>query len=251
VALNAKRYKSAPIVEAVIEIRVQPDAPIDPAALKGLAEELKSTFPKQIPLQRIQMGVTGGQPGGSLNQVVSQSQFGFRLAPPDDSRVLQIRPEGFAFSHLPPYTEWATFRGEAEPLWHQYRKICPTAKLSRCGLRYINRVDIPAERVEIEDYFSLYPEVPDTIPHNDVVSMSLNVLMPQPDINCMAVINEGFGEPVKPGHLSFIFDLDVFRLGIDKWQDTELWEFMDKLRVRKNEIFEQCITDRLRELIDR
>ncbi|MNC96343.1 hypothetical protein D3C83_136960 [compost metagenome] len=67
----------------------------------------------------------------------------------------------------------------------------------------------------------------------------------------MAIINQGLTEPVKPGHISIVLDIDVFRLGIESWKDSEVWAFLDKLRGRKNEIFEACITDRTRELIDR
>ena len=80
--------------------------------------------------------------------------------------------------------------------------------------------------------------------------MALNVQMPQPDLDCMAVINQALSEPVKAGHISVILDIDIFRLGIESWQDSDVWSFLDKLRDRKNEIFECCITDRTRGLID-
>ena len=81
--------------------------------------------------------------------------------------------------------------------------------------------------------------------------MAMNLQMPQRDLECVAVINQGLLEPVKPGHISIVLDIDIFRLGIESWQDSEVWTFLDKLRDRKNEILESCITDRTRELIDR
>jgi len=251
VTLSPKRYKRAPIAEAVIEIRAQAPNPLDSTALKGLADSLKKDFPKQAPMQFLQVALAAPQqPGESVSQTVSQAEIGLRLTKSDDSRVLQIRQDGLAYSHMAPYTDWATFRAEAEPLWVQYRAICPDAKLTRCALRYINRIDIPGPKIEVYDYFALYPKVPEQLTHQDVISMALNVQIPQHDLECVAVINQALVEPVKPGYLSFILDIDIFRLGIESWQDTDAWEFLDKLRSRKNEIFEGCITDRTRELID-
>lgn len=245
-----KRYKSAPITEAVIEIRVQPPAQVDPAVLQQLAESLKAEFPKQAPMQFLEMGIAQ-QPGQMFQQKISQSIVGVRLSKTDDSRVLQIRHEGFAYSHMAPYTDWATFRAEAQPLWKRYREVCAKGKLTRCALRYINRIDIPEAKIEPYDYFCLYAKVPESLPEQDVIGMTLNLQMPQQDLQCVANIGQALGEPVKAGHLSFVLDIDIFRLQIEDWDDDATWAFLEKLRARKNEIFEACITDRTRELIDR
>ena len=250
VRLSTKRYKNAPITEAVVEIRVQPPIAVDLTVLQQLAESLKADFPKQAPMQFLEMGIAQ-QPGQTFQQSLAQSIIGFRLSRTDDSRVLQIQHGGFAYSHMAPYTDWPTFRSEAEPLWKRYRAVRPEAKLTRCALRYINRIDIPEAKIEPYDYFWLYPKVPEALQHQDVIGMTLNLQMPQPDLECVANLGQALVEPVKPGHISFILDVDIFRLGIADWDDETTWAFLEKLRDRKNEIFEACITDRTRELIDR
>jgi len=251
VTLQSKRYKSAPITEAVIEIRLQPPAPPDLSTLEGLAKSLEKDFPKQSPMQFVQVSVTAPPSVDQApSQTLSHAKIGFRLAKADDSRVLQLRRDGLAYSHLAPYTEWAVFRAEAEPLWQKYRAAHLDAKPTRCALRYINQINIPEIPAEIEDYFALYPKISDKLPQQDTVAMTLSLQMPQRDLECMAVINQNQVEAPKPGHLSFVLDVDISRVGIENWSDSEIWAFLDKLRDRKNEIFEACITDRTRELID-
>jgi len=253
VTTEQRRYKNAPITEAVIEIRVQRDGQAKTSELKVLAESLKKDFPKQAPMRLVTLGLAAGdaqQPDASFNQTLSQSQIGYRLANESGGRVLQLRSEGFAYSHLAPYSQWSQFRGEAKPLWDKYKTVYSDAKLARCALRYINRIDIPGTKMELEDYFRLYPKIPETLPHRDIVAMGMNIQIPQEDLQCMAVVIQGLIEPARPGVFSVVLDIDIFRLGIQSWQDTELWEFLDKLRDRKNQIFEGCITDRTRELID-
>ena len=249
-ALKTRKYKSAPITEAVIEIRVESPVPVDQTALQGLAASLKADFPKQAPMQFLELGIAQ-QPGPAFQQKFSQSIIGVRLTRTDDLRVLQIRRDGFAYSHMAPYTDWATFRAEAQLLWKHYRKVCLGAKLTRCALRYINRIDIPETTIEPRDYFGLYAQVPEALQHQDVIGMTMNLKMPQQDLQCVANIGQAIGEPVKPGHLSVTLDIDIFRLKIEEWDDTKAWDFLEKLRHRKNEIFEACITNRTRELIDR
>lgn len=250
---DQRRYKNAPITEAVLEIRVQRDGQPKTSELKDLAESLKRDFPKQAPMRQVTVGLAAGdtqQPDSSFNQTFSQSQIGYRLANESGSRVLQLRSEGFAYSHLAPYSEWSQFRGEARPLWDRYRAVNSDAKLARCALRYINRIDVPGTKVELEDYFRLYPKIPETLPYRDIVTMGMSLQIPQEDLQCVAVVIQGLVEPARPSVVSIVLDIDIFRLGIQSWQDAELWEFMDKLRDRKNQIFEGCITDRTRELID-
>jgi uncharacterized protein (TIGR04255 family) len=215
-----------------------------------LAKSLEADFPKQAPMNFVEMGITQ-QEGQPLQNTISQSLVGVRLSKADDSRVLQIRHEGFAYSHMAPYTDWVTFSGEAQHLWSRFRESCPGAKLSRCALRYINRIDIPETSIEDFDYFELYPKVPGKLPQKDVVGMTLNLMMPQHDLQCVARIQQALIEPLRPKLLSFILDIDIFRLQIEDWSDEAAWAFLQKLRDRKNEIFEACITDRTRELIDR
>jgi uncharacterized protein (TIGR04255 family) len=175
-------------------------------------------------------------------------QIGFRMTRAKEDRVLQVRNELFAYSHMPPYTEWAQFRREAHGYWEKFRAVKRGVKFTRCGLRYINRIDIPSGRVEVEDYFSLYPEVPKSMPHSDTSGMHLQLQVPQPDIECMANIVQAGVQPVKPDHVSVLFDIDLFRTNIEDWDDSKLWDYFDTMRKRKNEIFEACITERTRSL---
>jgi uncharacterized protein (TIGR04255 family) len=200
----------------------------------------------------VEMGLrVAEQPNQAPTQSFSQTPLGLRLVKSDNSRIVQLRQDGLAYSHLAPYSDWLTFRAEAFPLWQRYRAIFPDAKPTRCALRYINRVDIPKIPVELHDYFALYPKIPETLPQQDTIGMTLSVQMPQRDIDCLAVINQIQVAPGKPDHISFVLDIDIFRLGIESWSDAKVWELLDKLRDRKNEIFEACITDQTRDLIDR
>jgi len=216
------------------------EAPVDP----GFLESLKPDFPTSSPIQMVQV-VMG--PDAKPSQTIVP--VGYRLSNSKESRIVQLKNDGFAFSHMAPYSNWDTLKHEAGQLWERFRRTARANKLDRCGLRYINRVDIPEQKIEIDRYFRFFPNVPEELEKNDVTGMSLNIQIPQNDLECMCTITQGLVASSKPEHVSFVLDIDLYRLGISEWKDTDVWSYFDRLRERKNEIFESCITDKTRELI--
>ncbi len=66
----------------------------------------------------------------------------------------------------------------------------------------------------------------------------------------MLIINEALAPQTNPEIITIILDLDLFRQQVWDSSDEDIWLFLEKLRHRKNEVFEASITDRTRELID-
>ena len=64
----------------------------------------------------------------------------------------------------------------------------------------------------------------------------------------MLLITETSVQPAAPNVISTILDIDVF-VQRDMLDESGAWEIIDRLRERKNEVFEACITDRVRDLI--
>ena len=51
-------------------------------------------------------------------------------------------------------------------------------------------------------------------------------------------------------HVALSLDIDIFRDGIDVPQsDSDIHNFLELVRMRRTEIFEKCITDKMRGLI--
>lgn len=68
------------------------------------------------------------------------------------------------------------------------------------------------------------------------------------DIHCMLLVNETIGDSPKPGCVGLILDIDLSRAHDIPKDEEGIWHLFERLRDRKNEIFEACITDRAREL---
>lgn len=241
-------YSNAPIVEAVIDLKFGFVKSPTRTDFQVLLERLKEEFPVQESMEALTIEINRKEHGLDVDK--DTGFLGYKLFSKNKNTILQIRKDGFTFSHLYPYTDWDSFKSLAIPLLESYLDLLSPEVITRCAVRYINKIAIKATRIEQEDYFNIYPHVP-KLPETPVISQfNMQVRFPQPDIEAEVNITKSLGVPSNIGQLDIILDIDVFS---NKRRDPKnldsLWTYFDKLRKKKNDIFEASITDKTRELI--
>lgn len=105
-----------------------------------------------------------------------------------------------------------------------------------------------APQFELGDYLGAFPQFPDGI-GSPMSGFMMHVEIPQPDADATLLLNIATAEPPSPETTSILLDIDVFREAELRDDNGRIWEILDRLRVRKNEVFESCITEKTRELI--
>lgn len=247
--MSQKHYSKAPIVEAIVDIQVKMAEDFSHNSFDAAHSRLSDRFPVKSPMKMVEMRLEAGANTGESSHSSSSTDIGLRLTNKDNSRVIQLRTNGFTYSHMPPYTSWEVLRDEAYQAWLIFVATCKPKTVVRCALRFVNRVDIPKPSIELHEYFHLYPEIPKGVPQ-DMNGMFMQLQMPQPDIEGMAIINQAVVDPTTPGTMSVLLDFDLFQVRDYAPNDEAIWHLLDKLRIRKNELFEACITDETRRLIN-
>jgi uncharacterized protein (TIGR04255 family) len=248
-------YSRAPITEAIIDLRIVPTQDISVENLVPIREMVADRYPIQEEehVQYQQMSFIGTD----LLQTEGGHQLsGFRFVSEDKREIFYARLDGFAFSTRAPYDRWESFREEARSLWNLYRSVTMPEGVTRTAMRYINRIDIPnaATGIRLEDYLRTYPEFSVDFPEDNVMNnFFMQLQLWQQDLGCWLIINEAPEVSPEEGTLSVRLDLDLFREQYEEpWpvdDDTMVWEFLERLHDRKNEIFEASITNRTRRLI--
>jgi uncharacterized protein (TIGR04255 family) len=241
-------YSRAPLLEAIIDIQVRFQTKPEQEAFAEFARMVAARFPQSSPLTQIGFGMRMGAPTTPMPAPHVTTSRGMRLSTSKNDRVLVLRPRSFTFSHMPPYTEWGTFRDEAIQLWELFVSLTKPEVVTRAALRYINRFEIPRAQFELSDYFLFRPEVPGTGIPQQVSSFFTQCQMPQSDIgpDVIAIMNLGSAAGTPTGS-QILLDFDVF--ATRQLAPDSVFELLDRLRERKNALFEACITDRARELI--
>ena len=129
-----------------------------------------------------------------------------------------------------------------------WKRVVGFKEISRIGVRYINRIDIPISGpiVEFEDYLHLYAKIPDVL--GPVGGYAAQAVLPLADIGCTLRLNSAVVPSPILDHMSILFDQDIAKEENPPQSDGDISELLGKIRVKKNEVFEACITDRAREL---
>lgn len=228
----------------------------------GLARQtdFERLYPErqEIPSQNFSFAVSSDTP-----PLVGEGAMieGFRYISADRRRILQVRPSMMAFSSLCEpetehrYKDWQTFFLLVQDVWQMYRNVARPIQVTRIGMRYVNRFAVPAQRFEIKEYFTTYPPELNGghLPHHDIRNFVFQMVMPQPDINAVAILTQiAPVAGVPEGTTGLVLDIDLFRDGLSLAltdDDASLWDVVEELHQRRNNVFEACITEKTRELI--
>jgi uncharacterized protein (TIGR04255 family) len=234
----------APIVEAVIAIGARPTVNWEEATIRPLATEKLTDYVFQSSQREYQLEAkmaAGKPPSQELRDL---GWKGLRYTTTDKKRVIQFNRDGFAFSRLQPYGNWAELREEALRLWAVFVQIAAPTGVGRIGVRYINRIGLPAGEQDISNYVVPAPQPPPTVDlklrsfiHHDVLEA--------PGYPYHVRVVKTLQEEEKKGCF-LIFDIDVFtdeKLSID---DQMIRKHLEEMRWLKNSVFFSSITAKAR-----
>jgi uncharacterized protein (TIGR04255 family) len=237
-------YPRAPITEALIDIRVTLPDEITVADLAGVNIGGDIGYPHRRNQFAGEAHIAIGE---QLGAATRQAHVGYAFVSSDERQIVQVRLDGFTFSRLAPYDRWGTFRGEAHRLWTLYRSLAKPVSITRAAVRYINRLDLPLPIEDLKDYLRTVPEVSPDLPQG-LSGYLMQLAIPQEDIGASLLLNEALLPPSNPDTASILLDIDLFRELHAPIEEEELWRLLDQFRDRKNKVFEDCITERTREL---
>ncbi len=244
-----RHYSKAPITEALIDLRIVPMDESNLLSLQDLQQSLSGDY-----LEREDIIFSQSQFQQTVSNVTvtaTQSRLGYRFTSNDKKKVFQARLDGFTLSQLEPYENWEVLRNEAKRLWELYSKTAQPKSVERVAVRYVNRLDLPLEpsqTLDFKDYLRTAPEVSDGISQG-LSGYFMQLQIPQTDIDAILLLNEAILPPSQDGVVSVLLDIDLSCGTSFSIDSDDYWEILDKFRVRKNEIFEACITEKLRELL--
>jgi len=240
------RYRNPPVVEAVCEFRYEPSVPWD-MAIPGLVyEKIRDRFPIRRQAKAFEVSVGAG-PGGIGQQVLTTDRVQFLRE--DEKALIQLGPNLLAVNHLRPYPTWQEFLLLIREGFDAYLDVANPKGIQRVGLRYINRVEIPSQRIQLEDYFEFRPFVGPNLPQ-DFGPFIVGVQVPYEDSRDMLRLQLANAATETPNTVAVMLDLDYFLAqpgGVSKGQ---VFQWIEVAHSRVEQVFEACITDRLRRMFE-
>ena len=242
-------YQRPPVVEALIDIHVDPAPSLQTGKLADFAAGLEAQFPTRSAIMSGSLRFDAG-----VGAVVESSQalIGYRFSDEPTTRVMLVRRDGFTFSRHAPYDRWENWEREARDMWERYTSLFKPIGVRRLAVRYINRIDIrPSEGDRLRDFVRIYPEVPEQLPTRTAGFVMRLELIPLELPDTSLVINVGRVDAPRPGLTSILLDLDLFRRTESTAPNSpSVWSTLERLHDLENSYFESCITDRAREIFE-
>ncbi len=249
--MSPQPYTRPPITEAVIEIRVS--SPIEITELGSVSADLADCYPLEQPVKNV--GVAVGMPTtpeGKPTAQIKNEENGHRRTSVDLTEIVVLWPTKLSVSQLAPYPGWDTFFGRFMRDWAIWKKRIGYRKITRIGVRYINRLDIPMSGstvIEESEYLNVYPHLPKDL--GTMMAYGVQAVLPLADIRSKLTLNSSAVPSPLLDHAAFIFDQDVAREVELPQRDEDMFRLLHEIRDEKNRVFEACVTDRARELFQK
>ncbi len=244
-------YKSAPITEAVIEIKFA--NPLSEDLFASVSRKFNKHYLKHQNVQNLSVAVQIPTNQTETPKTAIDKELGHRLSSEDMTELIVLWPSTFMVSQLAPYPGWDVFFQRFVRDWAIWKRNVNFREVSRIGVRYINRIDIPKSKdgkpLEYEAYLNVYPKVPDIL--GPVNAYAVQAGFPIEDIRCQLTLNSAVVAAPILDHVSFVMDQDIAREIDPPQSDEAIFALLNAIRIKKNVVFESCISDLARSLFER
>jgi uncharacterized protein (TIGR04255 family) len=241
-----KTFPNAPIIEATATFAATFETPPTVEALGRYGPAVAHLFPNQQPREEFETAVRI-EANAPIFQNTTHQFLAFSSA--DEKDVAQVRPSGFSFSRLKPYTRWSEFLDRTMNGWNLYRDTFNPSAVSRISLRYLNRIDLP-NPFSAEEYFATRILLPRGVPHvvtNAIFSFSLSDVN---NISDHATFFIDYRSATKDS-VAVMFQVETRReVTISENTDDTIRLIMEQLRECKNKLFFRSLTKKTKEMFE-
>ncbi len=241
-----QNLSNAPIIEALIDFRVDLPEAIDVSVLAKAHEQIKDEYP-HVQTQRTFKGQVNFADNDfqGVQQVGDPATTGYFYKTADQTRLVQFRLDGFTFNQLKPYSTWEEVFPEALRLWQIYCSLCSPKAINRLATRYINQIAIPTPFDSFRDFLTVAPQVPPNTSPN--IAGFLNQVTVQEDgSDIFTTITQTLAPESNEEHAVVLLDIDVFKNfdALRPENEEVVTETFSNLREIKNRTFFSSITER-------
>lgn len=242
-----RKYRKPPVYEALCELFFS-DSTWDDTIPGRFYERVKGSFPIKEQKEAFQAEVAFSRAG--------EASAGVRKMPPrmqfctsSRDRIVQVGQDLLVVNQLQPYPHFEVWEPVIYSMLDVYRDLAQPKAIARLGVRYLNRIVVPAPRIRMEDYFTIYPQLPmelgDT--HGPFM-LRLEVPDKRPDsaifITFASTPSEG------PDETAHLLDIYCVRGAGVPGGSEQVREVVREAHEAVEIAFESSITERLRRLFE-
>ena len=239
-------YPFPPITEAVVEFVFENE--VEYKVREKLSAKLAARYPNEsIEIGRsIEIAI---DEGGKLDPEAVKLEEDDRLirrSNHDENEVLIIAKNRMVVSRFPVYDGWESLIKRTKKDWETAKSIWGFRKISRIGVRFINRIDLPFEDGEIlpSRYFNIYFTFPPEF--GPMVASGWRSEHAVKDLEAILILTVARVESPLPKHMALALDIDLVKTLDPPQKDDNIFSYLEQARIFKNMVFEKSITEETR-----
>lgn len=245
---EGRRYRKPPVIEALCELYFAGSEWDD--TIPGRFFEsptVKRDFPvkRQREIQEAQITFAQGQAAAGVRRLPPWIQF----VSEKGDRMIQLARDLLVVNQLRPYPRFEDWEPVIYSSLDIYRTLARPKGVARLGVRYINRVVIPEGTVLMEDYFTVYPQLPKAMGEKHGAFM-VRFEIPSAEGKHSVLATFASAPAERPGEQAFLLDIyDIYQPATPLVFEGVRQE-VRKAHANVEVAFEGSITDRLRSLFE-
>jgi len=245
---SSRKYVNSPISEAACEFRLPPESKWDMTLPGALFDRLKDTFPNKESQRSLMLEMKMGPSATEGWQQQLRPVERMRFLSSDRKTTIVVDDRVIVVSRLRPYESWSQFKPMIQLAFDVLAEVVEFSKLVRVGLRYINRIEIPASTFELEEYFQFRPELGSTLSKRSFTGFIVGAEIPFAEGRDLCRIQLTNAVPGKGGESAFVLDIDYFMVKSDDFPKQKVLGWIEEAHEELERMFEGCLTERLREI---
>lgn len=246
-----EKLRNPPVIEGIVDFRVESNgtesgsltpAGLSDSEMRQFADSIQDRFPVREERIAIEGSMTIG-PGGTSN-TVSQKLGALVARTAKGDRAVQCHRNGLTCSVMSPYGEWEELLGLMEWAWPRYRTLQAAARITRIGVRFINRVPLLTPG-QLEDTFTVFARPPLDgfgAPSEYLMRMVGHHLNP----DCVVILTQVLDGPT---NTHCFLDIDIAHQPENGIADAAAWQRLQELRGVKNAVFFSTISAPAKEMM--
>lgn len=237
-----RRYGNAPVVEALCEFQFVPSVPWD-LTFPGLVyDRLRAQFPKRRQAKTFEVDLST-EAQGVQQKVVTTDRVQFVRE--DEKALVQLGQDLLAVNHLRPYPTWDEFKPLIQMAFEKYCEVAEPKGIQRLAVRYINRFEFPADRLNLEDYLEFRPYLGPQLPQ-DIGPFVLATQVPYQGGDDVLRLRLSSAESPKAGVTALLLDLEYSTAPTSQVPLSSASEWIQAAHDRIEQVFEATVTPKLR-----
>jgi len=239
-------YRNPPIVEAVCEFRFSSDTPWEQDLPDRFYDAVKDHFPIRESKKGQSLEIKANNTGIEGHRVET---IDIQVFLAQDRRMLiQLGPRGLSINCLRPYPSWEGFRPLICQAYETISSLTSVSGLDRIGLLYVDKIEIPGEKIRLEDYFTFYPHLGEGLPQ-DLMNFMVGCDFAYRDRDvCRLKLTRAM--PEKPSNSAYLLTTDYFLARKDTVKPREACAWVEEAHAAVKSLFKGCITKKLEEIFN-